>query len=51
MTDKNMTIYKSQYRDNEELVAFGTILKLVMIYFLTFSELNIRVAENGDYIF
>ncbi|HNS29911.1 MAG TPA: L,D-transpeptidase family protein [Tenuifilaceae bacterium] len=52
MTDHNMTIYKSQYRDNEELVVFWDNLKVGYdLFFKNFSELNIKVAENGDYIF
>jgi murein L,D-transpeptidase YafK len=50
MTDANMKSYKSKYTENKELLAFWDNLKTGHDQFLKEpKELNIKVAENGDY--
>lgn len=52
MTDQNMTTYKKQYKDNKELISFWDNLKIGYDKFIKDSkELNIKVAENGDYTY
>lgn len=50
MTDQNMTTYKAKYKDNKEFIAFWSNLKIGYDTFMKENgELNISVAENGDY--
>lgn len=52
MTDQNMTAYKTKYKDNKELISFWDNLKIGFDKFVKDSkELNIKVAENGDYTY
>ncbi|WP_320054804.1 L,D-transpeptidase family protein [uncultured Acetobacteroides sp.] len=52
MTDQNMKTYKAKHKGNKELISFWDNLKIGYGKFIKDSkELNIKVAENGDYIY
>lgn len=52
MTDQNMITYKARYKDSKELLTFWDNLKMGYDKFILDSkELNIKVAEQGDYTY
>lgn len=52
MTDQNFTTYKVKYEYNKEVISFWDNLKIGYDKFIKDSkELNIKVTENGDYIY
>ena len=52
MTDKNFSEYKSEYKDNKELIDFWTNLKTGYESFKKETkELKIKVDSKGNYIF
>lgn len=52
MTDQNMIIYKTKYKDNEELLSFWDNLKIGYDKFVNGAkELKIKVSETGEYIY
>jgi murein L,D-transpeptidase YafK len=52
MTDKNMTIYRSRYRDNPQLLAFWENLKIGHDKFMKYGrKLKVQVNSKGDYEF
>ena len=52
MTDQNMATYKARYKDNKELTLFWENLKPGYDKFTKYHrELDIEVAENGDYTY
>lgn len=47
-----MTRYKDIFKDNKELILFWDNLKIGYDKFVkNWKELNIRVADNGDYTY
>lgn len=52
MTDQNFSKYRTRLRENEELISFWENLKIGHDKFLKdLKELNIKVADNGDYTY
>lgn len=52
MTNQNMTTYRGKYKDNKDLTSFWDNLKIGYDRFIKDQkELNIKVTENGDYIY
>ncbi len=52
MTDQNFSTYKNKYKNNKGLILFWEKLKTGHDKFIkVLKELNIKVAENGDYTY
>jgi murein L,D-transpeptidase YafK len=52
MTDKNMSSYKSKYKENKELLLFWENIQSGYEKFSSNSKaLQVSISENGDYVF